>query len=115
MRNNSKWRQLRLLTAAVAVVAAVSGLTAPAVAGDLDRCSGNMERVYKLKASDGTSYVRARWAAHRYDRKIMGSGKWPSSTIMSRGYECKANKVGYETYRVRCTRGESTIKFLWGV
>ena len=104
-----------MLAAAVAVVAAASGLAAPAVAGDLVRCSENMERVYKLKASDGTSCVRARRVARRYDRKIMSSGKWPSSTIMSRGYECKANKVGYETYRVRCTRGDSTIKFLWGV
>ena len=109
-------RPVGAVLAGLVMTAGLVTLATPASAADRHHCDEKMERVSRLSVSDGTSCDRARGVARRFDHKVTSGSEWPSADpLMVRGFACSADKTGYETYRVRCIRGDRTVRFNWGV
>ena len=98
--------------------AAVASLSpAPAVAADLRPCrEPRGTNVYRLRA-DGVGCDKAREVSRAYDRRRFRTGTFPPEDQAEeiRGFSCRTNQTGYETYRVRCTRGSDLVVFGWGL
>ena len=105
---------IRILLAGALAAALILPATS-AQAGAFRDCAEQMQRVSELEVRN-TSCDNARTVAHRYDRKIIDGGKFPTDTVHVRGgWTCNGRQTGHETWRVRCTRGDDVVRFYWGV
>lgn len=102
---------------AVALVAAL-GVATEQPASAHGACRYRGERVSELTASARVRCVTARLVATTYDTAVMSGGSFPNGRVPAAGYSCRTTPVGgpeEETFKVRCTRRGSVVRFGWGV
>ena len=104
------------LTVAALAIAVVLAPAPGALAADFEKCKDiDATTVSRIRAAE-VGCSEAREIARRYNRKIMRGGTWPENEPLDvKGYKCKAEATGEETYKVRCRNGTAIVKFNWGV
>ncbi|OJH33524.1 hypothetical protein [Cystobacter ferrugineus] len=94
----------------------VLSAASPSAAQEFNSCGKLESRVFHITAR-GLACEEAKEVAQAYDDMLNDKSSFPSTKVPMevRGFSCRSRSVGYESYKVRCTKGRQVIEFDWGV